>query len=53
MSSMKFLSTWLRNRMPAAGEHNAQFHSSMKFLSTWLRNAGELTLGKGGNGNPQ
>ena len=35
---MKFLSTWLRNRLTAASKWGIDA-SSMKFLSTWLRNS--------------
>ena len=41
-SSMKFLSTWLRNAKSASDVSTAINKSSMKFLSTWLRN--ELPL---------
>ena len=37
-SSMKFLSTWLRNFLVAVDGRAAFEVSSMKFLSTWLRN---------------
>ena len=37
-SSMKFLSTWLRNRVQSARQGRGGGGSSMKFLSTWLRN---------------
>ena len=36
-SSMKFLSTWLRNGA-SSNSGTATSRSSMKFLSTWLRN---------------
>ena len=39
-SSMKFLSTWLRNFLVAVDGRAAFEVSSMKFLSTWLRNRG-------------
>ena len=38
MSSMKFLSTWLRNAGLEVRHAGFDF-SSMKFLSTWLRNS--------------
>ena len=38
-SSMKFLSTWLRNLRSDQSQSQFAITSSMKFLSTWLRNA--------------
>ena len=37
-SSMKFLSTWLRNLLDLRVDARDRGRSSMKFLSTWLRN---------------